>query len=80
MEKVKNEIIEILKKYTFNQEVWNNFSENSNISTDLKINSARIVDIIIDIEEKYEIEIEDKLLDEVKTISDISNIIKSKIQ
>lgn len=80
MEKVKNEIIEILKKYTFNQEVWNNFSENSNISTDLKINSARIVDIIIDIEEKYEIEIEDKLLDEIKTISDISNIIKSKIQ
>lgn len=80
MEKVKKEIIEILKKYTFNQEVWNNFSENSNISTDLKINSARIVDIIIDIEEKYEIEIEDKLLDEIKTISDISNIIKSKIQ
>ena len=51
MEKIENEIVEILQKYTFNKDVWKDFNVNSKITSDLKINSARIVDIILDIEE-----------------------------
>ncbi|HPX75211.1 MAG: phosphopantetheine-binding protein [Bacteroidales bacterium] len=79
MEKIKKECIEILKKYTFNQEVWENFNDKSSIIDDLKINSARIVDIIIDIEEKYNIEITDDELDKLKCFQDIVELIKSKI-
>ncbi|MGI6320405.1 MAG: phosphopantetheine-binding protein [Bacteroidales bacterium] len=80
MEKIENEIVEILQKYTFNKDVWKDFNVNSKITSDLKINSARIVDIILDIEEKYEIEIEDKLLDKIKTIGDMKNVINNKLQ
>lgn len=79
MENIKTECIEILKKYTFNQEVWENFNDKSSIIDDLKINSARIVDIIIDLEEKYNIEITDEELDKLSCFQDIVMLIKSKI-
>ena len=79
MENINTECIEILKKYTFNQEVWENFNDKSSIIDDLKINSARIVDIIIDLEEKYNIEITDEELDKLSCFQDIVMLIKSKI-
>lgn len=79
MEKIKKECIEILKKYTFNQEVWENFNDKSSIIDDLKINSARIVDIVIDLEEKYDIEIRDEELEKLTRFKDIVKLIDSKI-
>jgi acyl carrier protein len=74
MEQIKNDLIAILKKYTFNEEVWEGFNEKSSIINDLKINSARIVDIIIDIEEKYNIEITDEELEELSCFGDKLNL------
>ena len=79
MENIKTDLINILKKYTLDKNVWNDFNDNSSIISDLKINSARIVDIIIDIEEKYNIEITDDELDKLKCFQDIVELIKSKI-
>lgn len=79
MENIKTNLINILKKYTLAKDVWKNFNENSSIISDLKINSARIVDIVIDIEEKYNIEITDEELDKLAHFEDILNLIKSKI-
>ncbi len=78
MENIKQNVIEILKKYTFNNEVWIGFNENSSIINDLKINSARIVDIIIDIEEIYDIEITDEELDSLTCFKDIVDLIHKK--
>jgi acyl carrier protein len=80
MNEIKTSVIEILKKYTINKDVWNNFGENSSIVRDLKINSARIVDIIIDIEDKYDIEINDEELDKLTCFKDIVDLIHSKTQ
>lgn len=79
MENIKTDLINILKKYTLAKDVWKNFNENSSIISDLKINSARIVDIVIDLEEKYNIEITDDELDKLKCFQDIVELIKSKI-
>jgi acyl carrier protein len=79
MEQIKNDLIAILKKYTFNEEVWEGFNEKSSIINDLKINSARIVDIIIDIEEKYNIEITDEELEELSCFGDIIKLVKRKL-
>lgn len=79
MEKIKTDLINILKKYTLAKDVWNNFDENSSIVSDLKINSARVVDIVIDLEEKYDIEISDEELEKLTRFKDIVKLIDSKI-
>lgn len=78
MEEIRTSVITILKKYTFNKDVWQGFNDSSSIITDLKINSARIVDIVIDIEELYNIEISDEELDRLSNLIDIVNLIVDK--
>jgi len=73
-----DEIKEIIRKYAFDKTLVDSANENSKIISDLRINSARVVDIVLDIEEKYNIEIDDKSLEKIITIKDTIDIIKSK--
>ncbi|MBO7480744.1 MAG: hypothetical protein J6T63_01395 [Bacteroidales bacterium] len=75
---MEDKIIEILKKYTFDDKVWHNFTPEMNLKDDLKINSARIVDIVLDMEEQFDIEISDAEIEKMKTVQDIYSILKSK--
>ena len=75
---MEERIIEILKKYTFDNKVWDNFTPEMNLKDDLKINSARIVDIVLDMEEQFDIEISDAEIERMKTVQDIYEILKSK--
>ena len=75
---MEDKIIEILKKYTFDDKVWHNFTPEMNLKDDLKINSARIVDIVLDMEEQFDIEISDAEIERMKTVQDIYEILKSK--
>ena len=82
IENVKNEnkekIIEILKKYTFDEKVWENFTPEMNIKDDLKINSARVVDIVLDLEECFDIEISDEDIEKMKTVKDVIETVERK--
>ncbi|OQA00304.1 MAG: acyl carrier protein [Bacteroidetes bacterium ADurb.Bin408] len=75
METVREKVIAILKKYTLNTAVWNNFTSQSRILADLKINSARIVDIILDAEKEFDITIEDELFEKMITVDDVVTLI-----
>lgn len=75
---MEERIIEILKKYTFDDKVWDNFTPEMNLKDNLKINSARIVDIVLDMEEQFDIEISDAEIERMKTVQDIYEILKSK--
>jgi acyl carrier protein len=77
---ILKEIIQIIEKYAFDKSKLQNAGAKSNIIADLKINSARIVDIILDIEEKYDIEIADDDIPKMITVEDAVNIIKKEIQ
>jgi len=77
---IKKEIIEILKKYAINKKIFENLPENPHITNDLKINSARLVDIIIDTEEKFNIEIENENLKKLIYLNDIVTLIENKIK
>ncbi len=79
-ETLKNNIIEILKKYAINKKVFENLPDNPHLVNDLKINSARLVDIIIDIEEKFNIEIENESLKKLIYLNDIVQLIESKVK
>lgn len=74
---LEDKIIEILKKYTFNDEVWNDFSADMKIISDLKINSARIIDIVLDIEEEFDIEIPDKEIEKIITVQELIDSISA---
>jgi acyl carrier protein len=74
MDKIKA----IIQKYAYNKDLVKNATLDSKIISDLKINSARIVDIILDIEDEYDIIIDDNLLEKLVTIQDVLDIIEQK--
>ena len=78
MEEQRDKVIKILDKYIFDKTIWKTAPENPKIISDLKINSARIVDIIIDIEEEFDIEFDNKSLQKAISLNDILSIILAK--
>lgn len=76
MKEIESKIIEILKRYTFNETVWETYNVDSKIIQDLKINSARIIDLTLDIEEEYNIEVDDEKIDSIITVRDLINVVK----
>ena len=65
---------QIVKPYVREQEALESLNENTDFINDLKINSANLVDIILDIEENFNITIDtpemEKMLD-VRTTLDL---------
>lgn len=80
MENIVEEVKQIIEKYAYDKKLVNESTLESKIISDLKINSARIVDIILDLEEKYDITIEDSVLEKLKTINDIVQLIQTKLK
>ncbi len=78
MTKTEKTIIDILKRYSFEKKKLDNLQPESKIINDLKINSARIVDIVLDVEEAFDIEIDDDSLENIITINDLINIVNRK--
>ena len=75
---MQEKIIEILKKYTFDEKVWENFTPQMSLKDDLKINSARVVDIVLDLEECFDIEISDDDIEKMKTVKDVIETVERK--
>lgn len=79
MESTKQRIIDILKKYTFNDDVWQGFNDSFSVIKDLKINSARMVDIVLDIEDEFGVEISDDELDALQSFGDMVKLVDKKL-
>lgn len=79
----REDILEGLKKvlapYTVDKEALHSMNEDTDFIKDLKINSANLVDIIIDAEEKYNIEIDVDAAERIRTAGDCINVILEKL-
>ena len=77
------EIIEqlksIIKPYVNDAEAMKNLTESTDFITDLKINSANLVDIVLDVEEAFKIDIDNESMAKMLTVEATINIIKSKL-
>lgn len=73
------EMIGILRVYTKDATLLDKATPATHILDDLKVNSARLVDIIIKCEDVYGISIDDDDADKIRTIGDAVTVIKSKI-
>ena len=78
-----NQIIEqlksIIKPYVNDAEAIKNLTESTDFITDLKINSANLVDIVLDVEEAFKIDIDNESMAKILTVAATINIIKSKL-
>jgi len=79
----RTEILDELKKviapYTTNKEMLASINEQTDLIKDLKINSANLVDIIIDAEAKYDIEIDYDSADKMVNVGTCIDVISDKL-
>lgn len=77
-----NEIIYCLKKivapYVQNASAFENFGKETDFVRDLEINSANLVDIVLDVEDEFDIAIENDAMDNMLTVKDAVQLIKAK--
>lgn len=52
---------------------------NSDLTRELNINSAHLVDIVLDIEDAFDIEFKNEDIENLRSISDAINLIQSKL-
>ena len=69
----------IVKPYIQNQEAFDNLTESTDFITDLQINSANLVDVILDIEEEYEIVIDKQSMERMVDVKSALDIIETKL-
>jgi acyl carrier protein len=69
----------IIKPYVQDQEAFKNLSEESDFINDLKINSANLVDIILDVEDEFDIEIDNESMEKMLSVKAAMDIIRIKL-
>ena len=69
----------IIKPYTSNVQAYENLSENTDFISDLNINSANLVDIVLDIEETFDILIDTTDMQRMLDVKTAVAIIQSKL-
>ncbi|MDI6726300.1 MAG: phosphopantetheine-binding protein [Smithellaceae bacterium] len=78
-QKIFSEMVNILRGYTKDQDLLAKATAETHIIKDLKVNSARLVDVIIKCEDAFGITIEDEEADKIATIGDAVRIIQEKL-
>jgi acyl carrier protein len=73
------EIKEILRPYVQRPELLENVGLETDFIKDLAINSADLVDIILDIEEKFDIIVEDEGMQQMLTVKAAIAIIEEEL-
>lgn len=69
----------IIAPYVQDEEAFKKLSENTDFIKDLKINSANLVDIILDIEDEFDIRLENEDMENMLTVKSAMDIIETKL-
>lgn len=69
----------IIKPYVKNQDAFDNLTEKTDFINDLMINSANLVDIILDIEENFDIVIDNQAMEKMLTVEAALQIIEIEL-
>jgi acyl carrier protein len=74
-----NKLKPIIKPYSNNLEALENMNEDTDFIKDLNINSANLVDIVLDIEEQFDVVIENTDMERMLTVRAALEIIETKL-
>ena len=73
-----DQVVTVLKPYVKNEQALTTATGETSILGDLQVNSARLVDIILALEDEFDIEVDDESADKVKTLQDAVDLILAK--
>ncbi|MCP5055291.1 MAG: acyl carrier protein [bacterium] len=76
---IQERVVKILTPYVKDQDALAKVSAGTNILEDLKVNSARLVDVVLAFEDEFDIEIADEDVDVVNTVGDCVGLIAEKL-
>ena len=74
-----DDLKQIVKPYIQDEEAFKGLNENTDFINDLKINSANLVDVILDIEDKYDIELDNESMDKMLNVKAALEVINTKV-
>ncbi|MBX7136838.1 MAG: acyl carrier protein [Oligoflexia bacterium] len=75
---VMDQVVAIVTPFARNKEALQSVGPDSTFLQDLQVSSSRLVDIILAIEDKFGIEVDDTEADKINTIGAAVSLIKSK--
>ncbi len=78
-EKLISELKTIIKPYVQDQKDLENITESTDFVKDLKINSANLIDIILDVESKFNIVVDDESIEKMLTVGAAVELINRKV-
>jgi acyl carrier protein len=78
-EAIIEELRTIVKPYIQNEEGFKNLNENTDFINDLEINSANLVDIILDVEDEFKIEIDNDSMEKMLSVKATIEVIQTKM-
>jgi acyl carrier protein len=78
-EETLEQLRNLIKPYINSKEGFENFTENTDFITDLNINSANLVDIILDVEDHFKIHIDNDSMEKMVDVKSTLEIIASKL-
>ncbi|MDJ0869891.1 MAG: phosphopantetheine-binding protein [Myxococcota bacterium] len=76
---IQERVIKILTPYVKNASALASIAPTTNILDDLEVNSARLVDVVLEFEDAFDIEIADDDVDAVETVGDAVGLIAAKL-
>ena len=76
---IYTQVVTVIKPYIKKEGALLTISNDSKILEDLGVNSARLVDIVLDFEDKFGIQVEDEAVDGITTIGDAVQLIGRKL-
>lgn len=77
-QEVFDQVVKILTPYVKNNDALASVAVETHILDDLKVNSARLVDVVLEFEDAFDIEIADEDVDAVETVGNAVDLILSK--
>ena len=76
-EDIYSNVVRIVAKHAKDQSALKAIHPDTHILNDLKVNSARLVDIVLDFEDTFDLEISDDDADRIATIGDAVKLVKA---
>ncbi len=70
---------QIVQPYVQSETGLENLSEDTDFINDLQINSANLVDVVLDVEDAFDIEIDNESMEQMLTVKAALAIITSKL-
>ncbi|MFT5245214.1 MAG: acyl carrier protein [Psychroserpens sp.] len=69
----------IVQPYIQDEEAFKNLSEETDFINDLKINSANLVDVILDVEDEFNIRIENDDMEKMISVRAAMDVVNEKL-